>query len=845
MRLRRDSLEWTGPNSTFLRLVAALAIFGAGSRLGAHSIPMSASEMVRRSSRIVVAVVDGSAVRWNDRHNLILTDYSLRIEDRLKGESPSAFSITVIGGTLDGETQTTCLSAPLEVGGRYLLLLQGSSERALTPFVGGVEGIVREMEGAAVSVDAMDFGIGAGQKRDRPSAHVEFSALVERVRGMACGIADFAESESIPSTPNQMLPSKSYLTTRGGPMGSADSLPATDSTSSGRSEVARDDGSGARVSRPDYSYAHRADFPVAFNDFPPSFAPWSPEDQYMMSRWNIYGDVFRVYASPTGTWSWGNGIFDLAGWPSNADMISAFGQGWDATTLGITFARWQSGPIIEADIALNPAFGWTLDDEYGTRDDNGVWGFHQTLLHELGHSWGLHHPFNDQDPWWDSVMDYSPKRYRFPILTADDVNAVRNAYPGIAIHDGFLTTYTTGDCAGCALGTVGNNPVYYGNGVRPVTIMPGSAFSLVRPFKLENLGTDAIVDPIVDVFLTPRRMDYTGAIPVGTWNYYAQIPPFTVQPLNPGPVSIPTGTPQGIYYVALNYRDSDGNVGNNASWTDWNVTLGVFDQTLGVQGIAPGSGSSAGGTPFTLFGSGFRTDTLVFFSGRGSIGGVDTASLNEIFGTTPDLTPGTLNGIVVRNPDSSFAVLPNAWFSDFLDVPGDYLFHGGVEKVVRSGIATGCGGGRYCPEDPVTRASMAVFLLRGEHGATFQPGPATGSIFSDVKADTYLAKWIEALAKEKITTGCGGRYYCPSEAVTRASMAVFLLRARHGAAYRPPHARGDVFRDVPLGTFLIDWIEQLAAEGITSGCGAGIFCPNQIVTRGEMAVFLARAFGQP
>ena len=58
----------------------------------------------------------------------------------------------------------------------------------------------------------------------------------------------------------------------------------------------------------------------------------------------------------------------------------------------------------------------------------------------------------------------------------------------------------------------------------------------------------------------------------------------------------------------------------------------------------------------------------------------------------------------------------------------------------------------------------------------------------------------------------------------------------------PPAATG-VFTDVPLGSFADAWIEQLAAEGITSGCGAGIYCPDDAVTRDQMAVFLVRTFG--
>ena len=72
-------------------------------------------------------------------------------------------------------------------------------------------------------------------------------------------------------------------------------------------------------------------------------------------------------------------------------------------------------------------------------------------------------------------------------------------------------------------------------------------------------------------------------------------------------------------------------------------------------------------------------------------------------------------------------------------------------------------------------------------------------------------------------------------------MAVFLLRAKYGAGYAPPAATG-VFADVPLGAFAVDWIEQLAIEGITSGCGGGNYCPGDSVTRAQMAVFLVRTF---
>jgi hypothetical protein len=52
-----------------------------------------------------------------------------------------------------------------------------------------------------------------------------------------------------------------------------------------------------------------------------------------------------------------------------------------------------------------------------------------------------------------------------------------------------------------------------------------------------------------------------------------------------------------------------------------------------------------------------------------------------------------------------------------------------------------------------------------------------------------------------------------------------------------------VFNDVPLNHCAAHWIEQLAWEGITSGCGGGNYCPWAPVTRDQMAVFLVRTFG--
>jgi hypothetical protein len=136
---------------------------------------------------------------------------------------------------------------------------------------------------------------------------------------------------------------------------------------------------------------------------------------------------------------------------------------------------------------------------------------------------------------------------------------------------------------------------------------------------------------------------------------------------------------------------------------------------------------------------------------------------------------------------------------------------------------------------------MAVFLERGINGSNFSPPAATGTIFNDVGANDFAASFIERLFADGITVGCGNNNYCPSATVTRSQMAVFLLRAKYGSDYIPPAATG-IFGDVPVGTFADAWIEQLAADGITAGCGSGNFCPFDPVTRAQMSVFLVRLF---
>jgi hypothetical protein len=211
------------------------------------------------------------------------------------------------------------------------------------------------------------------------------------------------------------------------------------------------------------------------------------------------------------------------------------------------------------------------------------------------------------------------------------------------------------------------------------------------------------------------------------------------------------------------------------------------------------------------------------------------------------------------------------------------------------GLTQGCGGGKYCPERTLTRGEAAAFLHRAMN---LPDGPA---VFSDTAGHTH-ARAIHAVAAAGITSGCGGGKFCPDAALTRAQMASFLSRALNlpsatgrfadvpsdhthaqaiydiaavgitggcgdGSRYCPGdavtraqaatfirrsvlylrancHAPSNVFTDIGCSPFKRD-IEWMSSSGLTNGCGRNRYCPDREVTRGEMAAFLARALGLP
>ena len=237
-------------------------------------------------------------------------------------------------------------------------------------------------------------------------------------------------------------------------------------------------------------------------------------------------------------------------------------------------------------------------------------------------------------------------------------------------------------------------------------------------------------------------------------------------------------------------------------------------------------------TSGTVAGGGGTLPVAVTFDSAGLLPGLRLGSL--LFSTdTPDPVPPVpvdFTVLFTDVPEGSFA-----W----------NFIYGAAGSGVMPGCAPQTPTFSFCPADVVTRRTMAGFIERAVHGALVAPPVYLGE-FNDVLLGSFNANYIQGLVNDQITAGCGGGNYCPDVPVTRAQMAVFVWKGQHGTEAPPPCTPPGTFADVPCPDgFAVDYIEGIAAEGITAGCGNGDYCPNTSITNAQMAVFLVKAFQIP
>ena len=163
-----------------------------------------------------------------------------------------------------------------------------------------------------------------------------------------------------------------------------------------------------------------------------------------------------------------------------------------------------------------------------------------------------------------------------------------------------------------------------------------------------------------------------------------------------------------------------------------------------------------------------------------------------------------------------------------------------INLIADMGVTAGCKpppAASFCPERLVTRAEMAAFLVRSLGGDALE-APASEHAFGDVPEDRWYAPHVNTVAAMGIDRGVDGMWR-PDEPLTRLEMAWWLTAAfDHIRAATQPEG---VFEDVPAEGQVV--VEGLLEAEVTRGCSVDPlrFCPDDPVTRAQMASFLVRA----
>ena len=167
----------------------------------------------------------------------------------------------------------------------------------------------------------------------------------------------------------------------------------------------------------------------------------------------------------------------------------------------------------------------------------------------------------------------------------------------------------------------------------------------------------------------------------------------------------------------------------------------------------------------------------------------------------------------------------------FVDDDGN-IHEGFIEAIADAGITQGCTADRYCPLGFVTRAQMSSFLQRA---LSLPPG---GDAFVDDEGNVH-EEAINAVAAAGIAEGCDEGRFCPEEPVTRAQMAAFIV-----AGFDLIPSFVNFFRDDDESIHEPD-INATSRDAVTIGCNGTYldYCPSHPVLRGQMATLLARAHG--
>lgn len=218
---------------------------------------------------------------------------------------------------------------------------------------------------------------------------------------------------------------------------------------------------------------------------------------------------------------------------------------------------------------------------------------------------------------------------------------------------------------------------------------------------------------------------------------------------------------------------------------------------------------------------------------------VGSASVPYSVTRNPDLLPRT-GSVVAGGLTQTILQKAGQMTELYRDVPSSHPFHDSVYLATLNNLTAACQPGLYCPDQALTRAEMAEFIVKALLGK--EVFTADTPYFTDVPASHPQFRFIQKMKELGITSGCTATTYCPGATSTRLEMAVFLTRAKLGlmAGQSMYYFGAPFFDDVPASSPFFAFAQKMRELGITTGCTATSYCPNAIVTKGQMATFVVR-----
>ncbi|WP_286167278.1 S-layer homology domain-containing protein [Clostridium sp. J1101437_171009_A5] len=174
----------------------------------------------------------------------------------------------------------------------------------------------------------------------------------------------------------------------------------------------------------------------------------------------------------------------------------------------------------------------------------------------------------------------------------------------------------------------------------------------------------------------------------------------------------------------------------------------------------------------------------------------------------------------------------------YSDVAAQAWYQDGVQFVSARGLFSGIGAGRFAPEGAMTRSMVASVLYRMEGAPECTEGPT----FTDVPEGSWFAPGVQWAAQMGITSGTGGGRFAPEEPVTREALAAMLYRyaQQHGAGAMGTGSGTENFADrESISSWAGEAMEWAASNGILLGNG-GEIRPGDLASRAEVAAMLMR-----